>query len=381
MFRYRHRMIRVLSGVILLVATLAEARYASVETKQVPVERVIANLKKATKERPDDWGTWLSLGRAHAMASFLASESVAVQVRAGPGDDQLWFGHDPSMVPWAQGQKTVRIKAQLDAALAAYEKANTLKPNMPVVLIGQGWLLDRADRKAEAIEKYRAAFKLSWATDKNEKSVLGTPVSAELISYLRPLLDPKRDAAELAELDKAQATIDRMGRMVTPLAIPLEDGLTSADVRRASPVTFDVDGSGFARSWSWVQPNAGWLVWAPTGRVDSALQLFGSVTFWLFWNDGYQALSALDDDRDGSLSGAELKGLAVWRDANSNGVSEAGELLPLGELGIVALSCRAQASHEAGVLVSNARGVTFSDGHTRPTWDLLLKQVPLVVER
>jgi hypothetical protein len=160
--------------------------------------------------------------------------------------------------------------------------------------------------------------------------------------------------------------------------VPLEDGLTPADVQRASPVTFDADGSGFARSWTWVQPNAGWLVFAPTAHVDSALQLFGSVTFWMFWSDGYEALASLDDDGSGALTGAELEGLAVWRDANSNGVNEPGELASLRELGIVAVSCRGSSSTARGVVASSERGVTFADGTSRPTWDLLLRQVPAV---
>jgi tetratricopeptide (TPR) repeat protein len=40
------------------------------------------------------------------------------------------------------------------------------------------------------------------------------------------------------------------------------------------------------------------------------LRLFGTVTWWMFWNDGDHALDALDDERDGRLRGAELHGPA-----------------------------------------------------------------------
>ncbi|MEE2775232.1 MAG: hypothetical protein VYE73_00470 [Acidobacteriota bacterium] len=42
------------------------------------------------------------------------------------------------------------------------------------------------------------------------------------------------------------------------------------------------------------------VVWDPEqdGRVESGLEFFGSVAFWLFFDNGYQALSTLDDDAD-----------------------------------------------------------------------------------
>jgi hypothetical protein len=45
-------------------------------------------------------------------------------------------------------------------------------------------------------------------------------------------------------------------------------------------------------------------------EITSALQLFGNVTFWMFWRDGYAAMSALDDNGDGVLSGDNCRG---WR--------------------------------------------------------------------
>ena len=77
-----------------------------------------------------------------------------------------------------------------------------------------------------------------------------------------------------------------------------------------------------------------------TSRITSGLQLFGNVTFWLFWNTGYDALQALDDDGDELLREEELAGLAVWRDANADGVSHPGEVVSLVAAGIIELSTR-----------------------------------------
>jgi hypothetical protein len=88
--------------------------------------------------------------------------------------------------------------------------------------------------------------------------------------------------------------------------------------------------------------------------------MFGNVTFWIFWRDGYEALRALDDNGDGVLSGAELHGLALWSDVNGNGVSEPGEVIPVEALGIASLSCTSQ-RHTSGI-EWNPAGVGFKDG-------------------
>jgi hypothetical protein len=141
-------------------------------------------------------------------------------------------------------------------------------------------------------------------------------------------------------------------------------------------VTFDADGTGLPRKWTWVTRDAGWLVYDPkaTGRVTSALQMFGGVSFWTFWDNGYQALRLLDDDGDGMLTGKELDGLAIWHDANGDGICDPGEVKPLSAYGIVAVSvrCERDESHPDRILWS-PRGVVFRDGSTRPTFDLILQ--------
>ncbi len=115
--------------------------------------------------------------------------------------------------------------------------------------------------------------------------------------------------------------------------------------------------------------HAAWLVYDAVGcgQITSGLQLFGNVTFWIFWRDGYAALVALDDNSDGMLSGAELKVLALWCDANSNGLSEPGEVRPVSEFGITQIACSGEVFSEDTKW--NSRGVTFSDGSTRPSYD------------
>jgi hypothetical protein len=200
--------------------------------------------------------------------------------------------------------------------------------------------------------------------------------SEEAAHYLIPLLDPVADRDEIADLKTKIKELEKRPRAITPIAIPLEDGLSVHEVTNsAARVTFDADGSGFQRSWTWIRPNAAWLVFDKRGtrQVTSSLQMFGNVTFWLFWRNGYDALRSLDDNGDSRIAGPELSGLALWRDANVNGISEAGEVRPLADWQIVSLSCEYEfdTTHPDEIPFS-ASGVTFANGTVRPTWDVVL---------
>jgi hypothetical protein len=160
----------------------------------------------------------------------------------------------------------------------------------------------------------------------------------------------------------------------------LRDGLNVDQLEdRRARVPFDVDGSGQGRRWSWITKDAGWIVYDPhnTGRITSGLQLFGNVTFWMFWDNGYQALGALDDNHDGILSGKELIGLGIWHDRNGNGICDPGEVQPLSALGVVALSLKYQIDEQRPDRIDWVpNGVVFANGRARPSYDFLLHAAP-----
>lgn len=157
---------------------------------------------------------------------------------------------------------------------------------------------------------------------------------------------------------------------ITPILVPLRSGVSLDEmISKDTTCEFDLDGSGRAQSWPWVKPDTAILVWDPTrsGKITSGRQLFGSVTWWIFFRDGYQALSMLDDNRDGEVAGPELTGLALWFDRNSNGVSEPGEVEPIEKHNIAALSTCV--TGKAGESLESECGVRFIDGRTLPTYD------------
>ena len=226
--------------------------------------------------------------------------------------------------------------------------------------------------------RYRTVIDAAWKQEQNlTRAGLGWhSITAEAAGYLIPLLDQRADIAEINTLQNRRQQMSKILRPITPIAIPLAGNLNALDlVDDTAAVRFDADGSGIVPAVDLDSTERGLAGPRPAGRgeIRSALQLFGNVTFWLFWPNGYAALGALDDDRDGAIAGAELIGLALWRDANRNGTSEPGEVRPVGAWGIVKLSHRFEydAQHPDEIAWS-PRGVTFRDGTVRPTFDLVL---------
>ena len=104
----------------------------------------------------------------------------------------------------------------------------------------------------------------------------------------------------------------------------------------------------------------------PSGRV-----LFGSVTWWIFWNNGYEALKSLDNDNDGWLQEDELQGLALWQDTNSNGVSDPGEVVPIEVAGIEGIAVTA--TGEVDGMPANPQGLRLTGGKQLPTYDWITR--------
>ncbi|XUM21872.1 hypothetical protein ACRAVF_32455 [Bradyrhizobium oligotrophicum S58] len=370
--------------VLLLVALVATSpalgRWVGVREERIAVARLIENLEKIARDNPASVEAWLNLGRAHGMAYAQKTDPLTVPTAYG--------GITPPAVPFgtvtsaADPAWRAASREHLEAALKAYEQALVLDKDNLVIQLGLAWLTEQAGRKDDAVKQYREIAAAAWEKEKNLTMIGlgGYTLTGEIASYLIPLLDVLWDRHEIATLQGRAATLGKLPYPVTPIAVPLADGLTPADLEAPDArVTFDVDGSGLGRAWSWITPKAAWLVSNPAGdgRITSGRQLFGNVTFWMFWTNGYAPLAALDDDRNGVLTGNELAGLALWHDADGNGVADPGEIKPLSDYGIVALSCAGQTlDGSADTIAFSPNGVVFQDGKTRPSFDLVLKAQP-----
>lgn len=370
---------------LLFCATLV-AESILADTRNVPIDRLVTNLTRMVKEQPKDVELRVNLARVYAMAYAHKVNAIPVSTYE-PEKWTPWF--DPDGIDWAYEQfevketRDAKVRAQarvhLTKAIAAYRDVLALDRDHDVALIGLGWCLSQAGERREAIMVLRRAADVTSTNEKGPEAALWMQggMIAEVSKYLIPLLDPSRDADEIA-LHKARLKrLESIPRAITPIVIPLRSGLTALDmVDDEARVAFDLDGGG-ARKWSWITSDAAWLVndHRGTGDITSGLQLFGNVTFWAFWQNGYHALRALDDDGDGRVRGAERTGLALWHDRNLNGVSDRGEVRPLADWGIVELSTRYEfdAAHPFEIPWSSA-GVRFADGTVRPTFDVMLRR-------
>jgi hypothetical protein len=385
---FRHLLRRFASLALLAGAAVllgngpVQARYMRPDLDRIPVEQLVKNLEALAAKNPKDATILLNLARVHAMAYALKTDTAEVNKKRPEAG--AWFGYEPTHVPFTAKKtddpaKLKAARAHLEQAIRRYMETLKLAPENGTAALGLAWCVEQDGKgKETAIDLYRRVIEFAWKKEKDLKTAgLGWhSVTAEAAGYLIPLLDSTKDADEIKGLNDRVQQMKQVRRPVTPLVIPLRAGLAVGDlIDLKASVPFDADGSGVRHNWTWVTRDAGWLVHdhRRTGKVDSALQLFGNVTFWMFWENGYRALSALDRDGDGWLTGAELEGLAVWVDANGDGVVDPGELKTLSELGITALCCRADAAPAPAHTAAHAPvGARFRDGATRPTFDVLL---------
>lgn len=396
------------------------AMYVIEQTQQVPIGRLFTNLQQRLAKDTNNVELTYDLARLHSMAYSTNLSSFAVKTNNGrpkfysPGEDK---GVPEEVYLPAPGAARVRALEHLTNSIRWYNRAifllrtstNNSSRKEWLVLpmeLGRAWCIDQSGARDDALAYYRKALALAWNREVTGKfsfpewvkgkwellkdgsnplrpspagrGHLGDIVySEEIIRYMLKLLDRKKDAAEVADLQKRLKTLAKMGRMVTPILIPLaKDSAFRELVDERAAVTFDLDGSGLPRQWGWITPKAAWLVFDHdgSGRITSGLQLFGNVTFWIFWQDGYAALRSLDDNGDGVLRGEELRGLALWHDVNSNGRSDEGEVRPVTAWGITSLSCTGQP--DAAGMAWSPEGVTFDHGEVRPTYDWMAPMRP-----
>jgi tetratricopeptide (TPR) repeat protein len=373
--------ILVLAAMLCAVAALAES--IMYEVRMVPIDRLAKNLEALVARDPNNVQLRVNLARAHAMAYALKKSELPVATSLENQGAYFGWGNNEAIpfknTPEVSAAQAKAAQTQLAMAIAKYREALAVGPYDLVANLGYAWCLAQSGDRTAAIAAYRKTIDLAWQIEQKPRSAMhgDASITEEAATYLVPLLDRTRDAAEIAFLQERIRIIDKVTtRYITPIAIPLAPGLTVGDLRdEDASVLFDADGSGVPKRWTWITPRAGWLVSdiRREGRIQSALQLFGNVTWWLFWNNGYEPLRALDDDGDGRMTGRELTGIAIWRDANTNGVSDAGEVRPLSEWKIISLSYAFRYdSTDRDEIAYSPSGVTFTDGSVRPTYDLIL---------
>lgn len=175
---------------------------------------------------------------------------------------------------------------------------------------------------------------------------------------------------EVEAIQEAIKVAKSSGSWITPIIFSLQDTESIDDLLAPNThVRFNMDGMSDDSRWSWVKADTAMLVWDPEqrGSIKSGKHLFGSVTWWLFWENGYQAMAMLDDDRNGYLEENELNGLAVWQDRNQNGVSDEGEVTPIENTEITRFAVHPEIN--TGKTIYHTNGIQLKNGAWLPSYD------------
>ena len=169
-------------------------------------------------------------------------------------------------------------------------------------------------------------------------------------------------------------------RTSSPIIMDLDgNGVRTTSLENG--INFDFEGNGSLLRTAWADPNCGLLVrdLNGNGQIDNASELFGNFTILkngqLAYN-GFEALAELDLNGDGEVDRAEAEaaGILIWKDANTNGIADSGEMLTFEEAGVLSIQTRYVHSREIDENGNMHRWIgtfTRSDGTKASAIDVL----------
>jgi len=168
-----------------------------------------------------------------------------------------------------------------------------------------------------------------------------------------------------------------------PIVLDLDgDGIELLDITKG--VDFDLYGTGSKQAVAWVAPDDGLLVLDRNlnGAIDNGTELFGNLNE--DFSDGFEHLAELDraefgGNADGVIDAndAAFAHLMVWKDANTDGLSVAEELVSLSALDVTSIRLEAQDSNRVSNGQRIARiSVVTTDNSRLAVGDAFLTSAP-----
>ena len=173
-----------------------------------------------------------------------------------------------------------------------------------------------------------------------------------------------------------------------PLILDLDLDKRVVTALAASSAYFDLDNDGFRERVAWANAGDGFLVIDrnANGEIDEGSEMFGTGAREVVagegqnsGRDGFAELGLLDTNHDRIIDAkdAEFDRLQVWVDANGDGLTDAGELKTLAELGLTSISLKTYAPQNIELpadhsLITAASRATRADGTTIGVYDAYL---------
>ena len=370
---------------LLVYLVLASVSFAEmIGPSSFPSQRILQNLKAKLAKNPESGEVHYMLGRTY-YALFCAKDPRALRFYGTEKDPRFPNAHTSvwefSDIP---GKTDKASLTNIRSAIAHLMKANALgggEPGLYALTLACAYEASRkiagkvedGATETEFVRRALIMYEKSYKASKDADYARGHPQqpmtwenwisveAAEALLRLNPNHPLKADIS---------AYKDALSKLppgpITPLIFSLSGDKSLGELLDPSCfVRFDLDGTGSKQRYSWVKPDTAFLVWQPDPRVPirSGRSLFGSATFWLMPKDAYAAMALLDDDSNGWLEGRELAGLAIWRDANQNGVAEPSEVVSLSKTPVVGL--RTSFDGIIGESMVSARGLRLAERHSR----------------
>lgn len=141
-------------------------------------------------------------------------------------------------------------------------------------------------------------------------------------------------------MELVQSTFGTAVQTGSPLVLDIAGtGINLTSVNTA-PVYWDIDLDGMREASGWISAGSGLLAidLNNNGKIDDHSELFGNQNGGAA--NGFQALAAYDSNNDGVIDANDdqFGDLRVWMDANSDGLTDSGELFTLSSLNITSIN-------------------------------------------
>lgn len=345
------------------------------------------------------------LARAYALAATKLTLAIRKQSKEEAVEEDSYFndssyGRKSNYIPILSGKSRSKVDQSLfNKSLDEYNLILKKEPNNFIYLLGRGWVYLQLNQIENAKIDFIKIINAVKPIASNDQKINKWDFSAlekygeiatfdsrkykvldEAIEYIIPILKLEKNETLIAKINliKQDDKYYEGGDAMTPIIFPINSEKSDFEnlITPEHYVKFDLDGSGQNNNWQWINKNAAFLVYLGNDKnklITSGRQFFGNVTFWIFWNNGYEALESLDDNHDGFLSDKELEGIYVWHDINEEGICTPNEIKTLSDFNIKKIAVNHELHRKN--IEFNPAGLILNNGNKLPTYDWISSSV------